>query len=76
MHVRAIGSRMRTRVALFVAVAALSFRCTTSPTDNPSPPAPTVDLKANGSDGPVVTPYNTSATISWMRGSGRLSRGG
>ncbi|MDP2926816.1 MAG: hypothetical protein Q8N65_01620 [bacterium] len=27
--------------------------------------APTVDLKANGSDGPVTIAYNTAATLSW-----------
>jgi len=26
---------------------------------------PTVDVKANGSDGPISIPYNTSATLSW-----------
>ncbi len=26
---------------------------------------PTVDLKANGSDGPITISYNTSATLSW-----------
>ncbi len=26
---------------------------------------PTVDIKANGSDGPIIVPVNTSATISW-----------
>ena len=26
---------------------------------------PTADIKANGSDGPITIPYNTSATISW-----------
>ena len=26
---------------------------------------PTVDLKANGSDGPITIPYNTSTTLSW-----------
>ena len=30
-----------------------------------STPAPTADIKANGSDGPVTINYNTSATISW-----------
>jgi len=28
-------------------------------------PAPTADIKANGSDGPITIGYNTSATISW-----------
>jgi len=28
-------------------------------------PAPTVDLKANGSDGPITIPYNTSAMLTW-----------
>jgi len=27
--------------------------------------APTVDIKANNSDGPISIPYNTSATLSW-----------
>src|SRR3989344_1313670 len=26
---------------------------------------PTVDIKANGSDGPITIPYNTSATLAW-----------
>ena len=26
---------------------------------------PTVDIKANGSDGPITIPYNSSATLSW-----------
>jgi hypothetical protein len=26
---------------------------------------PTVDLKANSSDGPITVPYNTAATLSW-----------
>src|SRR3989344_5909566 len=29
------------------------------------PPLPTADIKANGSDGPIIIPYNTDATISW-----------
>jgi len=29
------------------------------------PPPPTVDIKANGSNGPIKITYNTSATISW-----------
>lgn len=28
-------------------------------------PAPTVDIKANGYDGPITIPYNTSATLNW-----------
>jgi len=28
-------------------------------------PAPTADIKANGSNGPITISYNTSATISW-----------
>jgi uncharacterized repeat protein (TIGR01451 family) len=28
-------------------------------------PLPTVDLKANGSDGPITITYNTSANLSW-----------
>ena len=31
-----------------------------------APAAPTVDLKANGSDGPITINYNTSATLSWI----------
>ena len=27
--------------------------------------SPTVDLKANNSDGPITIPYNTAATLSW-----------
>ena len=29
-------------------------------------PAPTVDIKANGSDGPITIDYNTSAELSWV----------
>jgi hypothetical protein len=29
------------------------------------PSAPTVDIKANGSDGPITIDYNTSANLSW-----------
>jgi hypothetical protein len=28
-------------------------------------PPPTVDIKANGSDGPITIPYNTAATLTW-----------
>ena len=32
----------------------------------PTPtPAPTVDIKANGSNGPITITYNTAATLSW-----------
>jgi hypothetical protein len=34
-------------------------------TINVSSPTPVVDLKINGSDGPITIPYNTSATLSW-----------
>jgi hypothetical protein len=30
-----------------------------------TPLVPFVDIKANGSDGPITIPYNTAATISW-----------
>jgi len=30
-----------------------------------SPPIPVVDLKVNGSDGPIIIPYNSSVTLSW-----------
>jgi len=34
--------------------------------DNYTPtPAPTVDIKANGSNGPITIAYNTAATLSW-----------
>ena len=33
-------------------------------TVNP-PPTPTVDIKANGSNGPITLSYNTAATLSW-----------
>ena len=33
--------------------------------DNPPANAPTVDIKANNSDGPITIAYNTSATLSW-----------
>ncbi|MBI4359253.1 MAG: hypothetical protein HY577_01595 [Candidatus Nealsonbacteria bacterium] len=36
-----------------------------SVTVNVQNPAPTVDIKANGSDGPVTIGYNTAATLSW-----------
>lgn len=36
------------------------------------PPAPTVDIKANGSNGPIKIAYNSGATISWVS-SGALS---
>ncbi|MBI3261201.1 hypothetical protein HYZ64_02405, partial [Candidatus Berkelbacteria bacterium] len=29
------------------------------------PPAPTVDIKANGSNGPISIAYNTDATLTW-----------
>ncbi len=29
------------------------------------PPAPTVDIKANGSDGPLTVAYNTAVTLTW-----------
>lgn len=29
------------------------------------PPAPTADIKANGSDGPITIPYNGSVNITW-----------
>ena len=29
------------------------------------PPAPTVDVKANGSDGPITIAYNTAVTLTW-----------
>lgn len=29
------------------------------------PPAPTTDIKANGSDGPVTVAYNTTVTLTW-----------
>ena len=31
----------------------------------PPPPLPTVDIKANGSNGPITIGYNSAATISW-----------
>src|SRR3989344_5618456 len=31
-----------------------------------TPVSPTVDLKANGSDGPITIPSGTSATLSWI----------
>ena len=31
----------------------------------PAVEPPTVDIKANGSDGPITIPYNSSATLSW-----------
>ena len=31
----------------------------------PAPPAPTVDIKANGSDGPITIDYETSAELTW-----------
>ncbi len=36
------------------------FRYTATP-----PTAPTVDIKANGSDGPITIPYNTPASLTW-----------
>ncbi|OGY23147.1 MAG: hypothetical protein A2172_02090 [Candidatus Woykebacteria bacterium RBG_13_40_15] len=30
-----------------------------------TPPPPTVDIKANGSDGPITIGYNTAATVRW-----------
>lgn len=30
-----------------------------------SPLSPTIDIKANGSNGPIVVPYNTSANLTW-----------
>lgn len=36
-----------------------------TPPPPPPPPLPTVDIKANGSDGPVTIEYGTSATINW-----------
>ncbi|MCX6764460.1 MAG: hypothetical protein NTU58_02010 [Candidatus Nealsonbacteria bacterium] len=35
---------------------------------NCNPSAPTVDIKANNSDGPVTIAYNTSANLSWTSG--------
>ena len=29
-------------------------------------PAPTVNIKANGSDGPITIPYNSSANLTWF----------
>ncbi|MEK7076507.1 MAG: PKD domain-containing protein, partial [Patescibacteria group bacterium] len=39
----------------------------TGPSDSVSAtvPAPTVDIKANNSNGPIIIDYNTSATLSW-----------
>lgn len=36
-----------------------------NPPPNSQCPAGTADIKANGSDGPISIPYNSSATISW-----------
>jgi len=33
--------------------------------DSPDLPSPTVDIKANNSDGPITISYNNSATVSW-----------
>jgi hypothetical protein len=38
---------------------------TTTPTPSPTPGAPTVDIKANNSNGPLTINSNTSATLSW-----------
>jgi hypothetical protein len=37
----------------------------TTPCPTVSYPSPTVDLKANGYDGSVTVPYNSSVTLSW-----------
>ncbi|MDP3697212.1 MAG: PKD domain-containing protein [Candidatus Taylorbacteria bacterium] len=36
-----------------------------TPTPTPTPTPPTVDIKANGSDGPVNISWNTSANLAW-----------
>ena len=38
---------------------------TPTPPPPPPPPLPTVDIKANGSDGPITIEYGTAATINW-----------
>lgn len=38
---------------------------TPTPPPPPPPPLPTVDIKANGSDGPITIEYGTAATIHW-----------
>lgn len=43
--------------------ATASVTVTVTPT-----PIPTADIKANGSDGPISIPYNTSASIDWTAG--------
>jgi hypothetical protein len=37
----------------------------TTPCPTVSYPSPTVDLKANGHDGSITVPYNSSVTLSW-----------
>ncbi|MBI2018620.1 hypothetical protein HYS96_02830 [Candidatus Daviesbacteria bacterium] len=41
------------------------WRTTTPPAGGPDTPACTVDLKANGSDGPVTVDNNATVTLSW-----------
>jgi hypothetical protein len=39
-----------------------AYNCTA---EDLKPYQPTVDLKVNGSDGPITVPYNSSVTLSW-----------